>query len=79
MLLHHQPASFEHSSRVKLGWYSSHHLWRSLVSSFGPSSMKTIKGTTTTIKHAMKIIKSVKYLKPSLDFCFFVGIKKSNL
>jgi hypothetical protein len=32
VLARYQPASFEHSSIVKLGWYSSHHLWRSLAS-----------------------------------------------
>jgi hypothetical protein len=32
-------------------------LWRSLISSSGPSSMNTVKRTTDTEKHAMKIMK----------------------
>ena len=55
--LNHQPASAEHSSKVKLGWYSSHHFRRSFVSSSGPSSVNTVKRITNTKKHAMKTMK----------------------
>ena len=54
--LHHQPASSEHSSKVKFGWYSSHHFRRSLVSSSGPSSMNTTSSNTNTKKPAKKIM-----------------------
>ena len=38
--LHHQPASFEHSSKVKAGKYSSHQAIFSFVSSSGSSAIK---------------------------------------
>ena len=47
--LHHQPASFEHSSKVKFGWYSSHHLWRSVAFARAASASDTLSKWNMTM------------------------------